>query len=222
MRTTHWTAMLVAACLATQPMTAMALDVDPSESAANTETIAPAERPEKPPIVLVESGPFKMKDKRGYRNIIIVGPRLIPPGIGGRYIRSVDEHISVMVGGGYAGWSLFGATVRHVDARAGIDYQPIGNGMHGFYVGPRVVYRSFLGAAESDGQTGGLHTRTLGAGGVIGWRAIWNPGLSLGAGIGATFTSALARAGNLSDSGNEGVELTGLLPSLELTAGFAF
>jgi hypothetical protein len=177
-------------------------------------------RPEKPPIQLVESGPFKVKDKRGYRNLVVIGPRLLPPGIGGRFVHSVTDYVAVMVGGGYSGWELFGATLRHVDARAGIDYQPIGNGLDGFYIGPRAVYRSFLGSFESEGGTSGLQTRTVGVGGVVGWRAIWDPGLSLGAGVGGLYTTWLGRMGDLEEG--QDLEITGTAPMLELTLGFAF
>lgn len=200
---------------------AYAQEEEPGAQIREIETVDRHERPQKPPIELVQSGPFRMQDKRGYKNLVVLGPRLIPPGIGGRYIRSIDDHIAVMVGGGYSGWELFGATLRHVDARAGIDYQPIGNGLHGFYIGPRAVYKSFLGAFEHDGQTSGVQTRTIGVGGVVGWRAIWNPGLSLGAGLGGMYSTFLGSAGDLRDDDNA-LEITGTMPMLELTLGFAF
>jgi hypothetical protein len=173
------------------------------------------ERPQKPPIELVQSGPFKIEDKRGYRNMVVVGPRLLPPGLGGRYIRSVSDHVSVMVGGGYSGWELFGATLRHVDARAGIDYQPIGNGLDGMYIGPRAVYRSFLGSVGD----AGVETKTMGVGAVVGWRAIFDPGLALGAGVGGVYTTWLGSFGDLEE---EDIEITGTAPLFELTVGFAF
>jgi hypothetical protein len=104
----NWMAAGLAATLLVSAGAARAEDPEVAEI-EGPEAYEKPPRPEKPPIQIVESGPFKMKDKRGYRNLVILGPRLVPPGIGGRYIRSLDDHMSVMVGGGYAGWALFGA-----------------------------------------------------------------------------------------------------------------
>ncbi|MEQ1566783.1 MAG: hypothetical protein ABMA64_14170 [Myxococcota bacterium] len=181
------------------------------------------EAPEKPEIVLIEAGPFEMKDKRGYKTQIILGPRFIPPGIGGRVLRSLDDNLTLMVGGGYSNWSLFGLSARHVDARAGLDLQPLGNGMHGVYLGPRVVYRSLEASVASFGEPVVEHrSGSLGVGAVAGWRSVWNPGLSAGFGLGATYNSWVAGedADVIEQEGD--VKVLGILPVVEATLGWSF
>lgn len=184
---------------------------------------ADEDRPEKPEIELVESGPFRMKDKRGYRNLVVIGPRLFPPGIGGRYMRSVDDHLTVMVGGGYSGWQIFGVTAQHVDLRAGVDLEPLGNGLHGLYLGPRVTYRSFFGDVSSGGESvGSIRTETLGLGGVAGWRVVIDPGLSFGAGLGMSYLTWVGGedADVLEQQGD--LRIVGMVPVAEVTVGWAF
>lgn len=186
-------------------------------------TLISASFAKEPRVELEESGPLRMEDKRDYRNLVVLGPRLFPPGIGGRYLHSLSDELTLMVGAGYGGIALdflgLTAAAERIDARAGLDFQPLGNGMHGFYAGPRVVYKRFIGvlAADDAPNPDALTTQTLGAGGVIGWRWIWDPGLSLGLGLGATYTTFLVGAEDDPD-----LRLTGLAPVGELTVGWAF
>jgi hypothetical protein len=180
--------------------------------------------PEKPEIELVESGPIRMKDKRGYKNLVVLGPRLLPPGLGGRYMRSLDDHLTLMVGGGYSGWRILGVTLEHADVRAGLDLEPLGNGLHGFYVGPRVVYKSFYGDVSSDGDSlGSLRTETLGIGGVAGYRIVVDPGASIGFGVGASYNQWVGGAdASLVEREDADAEIVGTVPIVELTLGWAF
>lgn len=175
-------------------------------------------------VELVDDGPMQMRDKRDYDTLVVIGPRLFPPGIGGRVLRSLSDEVTLMVGAGYGGFDLrlFGlrAAAQRIDARAGLDLQPLGNGMHGFYVGPRVVYKMFVGEAAAGDSSAAIHTQTLGVGGALGWRWVWDPGLSVGIGVGAAWNQFLVDAGEYDDDPE--IALIGLAPLGEFTIGWAF
>lgn len=168
----------------------------------------------------------RMDDKRGYRNLVIAGPQFIvifPAGVFGRYHRLLSDTVSAQVGLGYAAISFDDVKFTGFRLLGGMDYHPVGNGMHGFYVGPRVNYRRF--ALNVDGGTGTGSLSTLNVVGVAGYRAIWHPGFSLGIGLGGGYGMVLAEAAARDADGNEESSSTtfdGARFVLEFTLGWAF
>lgn len=184
---------------------------------------------------IYEAGRFRMRDKRDYENIIILGPLFIPPGLSVRYDRGISDRFSVVAGFGLGILGLGdndstgdSASLMSLRFLAGANWQPIGNGMHGFYVGPRVRYNTYTvsvdcsnGAECANGSVG-----TLGVGAVAGWRWIWDPGFSLGLGLGGQYFAVVSQASATYSDGTEtgsgSVKYDGFLPAFEFTMGWAF
>jgi hypothetical protein len=171
-------------------------------------------------VELEDRGGPRVEDKREYRTLLVLGPRFVPPGIGGRVTHLLDDHVGVMVGAGYSGWQILGLELRHVDLRAGIDLEPLGNGLDGPYLGARGVYKTFLGSVDVNDQPTGLSTETMTFGGVAGWRFVVHPGFSVGAALGAGYTTWVGEAGHL--DGGDDVTAVGLTPMGEFALGWAF
>jgi len=183
---------------------------------------------------IYEAGRFRMRDKRDYENIIILGPIFIPPGMSVRYDRGISDRFSVVAGFGLGILNLDdgddgeSASLRSFRFLAGANWQPIGNGMHGFFVGPRIRYNTYNVSVDcsdgeecSDGSVG-----TLGIGAVLGWRWIWDPGFSLGLGLGGQYFSVVSESSATysdgSETGSGSVSYDGFLPAFEFTLGWAF
>jgi hypothetical protein len=164
----------------------------------------------------------RMDREPEYRNVITVGPRLLPPGIGGRYMRSFSDDVTGMIGAGYGGFAIggvdFGVGIERWDLRAGLDLEPQGEGLRGVYVGPRLVYRHFT--AQAGSAENAVASQTMGLGAVVGFRWIWDPGFTLGGGVGLSYDVFLAGRGNLDD--DDEIRLRGLTPVVEVTIGWAF
>ena len=167
---------------------------------------------------LVDDGPTKMDDKREYRSIVIPGFSFIPPGIKGRYQFLVTDHVSVMGGAGISTLSSDNSETawRRWHGLVGVDYHPIGNGFHGFYVGGRALYRhgnTSFGFFDEDVETETVVTIFRG---LLGYRVVIDPGISIGMGVGPAYR-ILSRdtAGTTS-----GYKTT--IPALEFNLGWAF
>ena len=139
-------------------------------------------------VELVDGGPTQMEDKRDYTNLIIAGPTFFPTGLNLRYQRLLNDRFSASIGAGYGGkknWIGTDTDTMRLTARLGADIHPVGNGMHGWYLGPRVLYRSW---SFSAGDLS-FATTTLQGGAVAGWRWIKDPGLSCGIGMGMGYAA---------------------------------
>jgi hypothetical protein len=105
----------------------------------------------------------------------------------------------------------------------GMNWHPVNNGMHGFFLGPRVAYNGYkiaVSGSDSDGSV-----TSLSAGAVVGWRWIWDPGFSLGLGLGGGYQSILAEADAEDESGEDvdvDYSFSGFWPVIEFTLGWAF
>lgn len=193
---------------------------------------------------LVDGGRTRMEDKRDYTMALIPGVSFVPPGFKLRFQRSLSDELTLIVGAGYAGFGY--QRDQDVDADGdgtseesgtttadwtryhgilGLDFQPIGNGMHGFYVGPRVLYRK---GQTNFGIFGGDvdHVRTvIVARGLIGYSMVFDPGILMKFGAGFGYRTV---AGNASTTGEEGAgtssetTISGLAPTLEWNMGWAF
>ncbi len=181
---------------------------------------------------IVEAGRFRMRDKRGYRNLVIIGPRFLPPGVNVRYDRLFGDRISLLVGTGFGrlGFKssdddIDGTTRGHISswrALVGMNWHPVRNGMHGFFLGPRLQYAGY--AVSVDGGGSGSVT-TLDAGAAVGWRWIWDPGFSLGLGLGGGYRAVVTEAAASDEDGEEvstGFNYQGFWPIVEFTLGWAF
>ena len=132
-------------------------------------------------VVLTDSGPTEMEDMRDYDQIVTVGFAILPSTIKLTYRQSISDNLSVMIGTGFgtAEWVLGsenGATMQRVIGTVGLDYHPVGNGMHGFFIGPRASYTqwSAFSGDEDIYSSGRLDIR-----GLIGWRWIFDPGVAI-------------------------------------------
>ncbi|MEL6345547.1 MAG: hypothetical protein AAFV53_20730 [Myxococcota bacterium] len=169
-------------------------------------------------VVLVDTGPTVLKDKRRYTNMITPG-YFLPLGLKVRYHRLLSDRFSVIVGGGL---SIFetsgteeteGVSSLNYMVMGGGDLHILGNGFDGLFVGPRVLFRSRDSdlniIQDSDGVTSNATIARM----IIGYRVVVDPGLSASLGIGGS-----VRAGENS-SGSQGI-LT--LPALEFNLSWAF
>jgi hypothetical protein len=199
-------------------------------------------------VELVDNPTTKQEDKRGYQNLVTLGFAFFPGTIKGSYRRTLNDKISVVVGGGF-GSATWGTTdVSRVLAGAGMDYQPKGNGMHGFYVGPRVDYTSWsfeysdtIEVSDTDTDTdtdtgsdtgsdssqdidlnANFQSQRIEFSGMVGWRWVWDPGASLALGIGPKFTTITNEAGAQDDSVTWGGGRTGIGFGTEVRLGWAF
>lgn len=165
----------------------------------------------------------RRQERRGERvdHLLVVGPSIVPLGITGRYQRLVTEHISVLAGAGYGG---LGAEIEGTGVRAsrtkalvGADYHPGDGGLRGFYVGPRIDWRSWTASASGLEDT--LELDRLSVEGIAGWRFVGDGGLSLGLGAGLGYVSNVGTvpSQDLTFLTDDGVRLR-----TEVTLGFAF
>lgn len=172
-------------------------------------------------VVLEDGGPTVMEDKRDYDQVVTIGFAIIPATVKTTYRHSVADNLSVMVGAGFgsAEWTLGGddnATIRRVISTAGLDYHPVNNGLHGFFIGPRASYTVW--SADSDGEEVYSSAR-LDVRGLIGWRWIFDPGVAVSIGLGAKYTNIIREAG---DSGDFSFAREGVGAATELQLGWAF
>lgn len=177
-------------------------------------------------VVLVDSGPAEMEDKRGYSTLVTPGVMAWPPGVKVRVQQQITDHASVMLGAGLAGGRIEGCDCDGLEwvrwqAIAGADYHPLGNGMHGPYVGPRVLYRhggtsASLWESEATAEQDLLVVR-----GIVGYRWIFDPGLSVAAGIGGGVRQSLRTYGVDGEEAGA-ISSASIVPSLELNLSWAF
>ncbi len=172
-------------------------------------------------VVLVDDGPTKMADKRDYSAVFVPGVTLFPPGFKGRLQFMVGEKTSLIVGGGIAGGLLADADASVSEwmrwqVVGGLDYHPIGNGLHGFFFGPRVIMRhGQLSLWELDSITDTLIVR-----GLVGYRVVLDPGVMLSVGVGGAYRRRV-RFSRFYDEA-EASALLATVPALELNVGWAF
>ncbi len=181
---------------------------------------------------IYEQGRFRMRDKRDYENMIILGPSFIPPGVNVRYDRLLVDRLSVFVGAGYGSLSTGDVKLTRISGRLGANLHPIGNGMHGFFVGPRLgIVQNTLAVEVEEDSTGTSASSdgsltTFSAGAVGGWRWIWDPGFSLSIGLGAQYLSVVTEVEAQTSDGEEAstgsLNFDGFLPAFEFTLGWAF
>jgi hypothetical protein len=168
-------------------------------------------------VVLTEGGPTEMEDKRDYENLVTLGFGFLPATVKADYRKLINDNFSVMVGGGFgsANWELGDNEIRfqRIIGNLGADYHPVGNGLHGFYLGPRVSYTQWS-AGDDD-----FSSSRLKVSGVIGWRWIFDPGISVALGLGGKYQTILAESG---DSGDLVVMTEGVGTALEFKLGWAF
>ncbi|MEL6344603.1 MAG: hypothetical protein AAFV53_15920 [Myxococcota bacterium] len=147
-------------------------------------------------VELVDDGPTLMHDKREYRTLMTPGVMLATPGVKVRMQRLVTDNVSVMVGGGIGGGGISscdcaGLSWARWQAVGGIDVHPIGNGFHGPYLGPRVLYRhgdARFGLFGADAETA---RDLLAVRGIVGYRWVFDPGLSVAIGVGGSHRQSL-------------------------------
>lgn len=169
-----------------------------------------------------------MEDKRGYQNLIILDPGFFPPSLLIRYDRLWADSLSSTIGLGYGGFSLDGgAGVSVIRSMLGVNWHPIGNGFHGFFVSGRgeIDHNMIDPGCESDEVCGDGSVTVLSVKALAGWRWVWNPGFSLGLGLGAQYASILAEAEAEDDAGNsvsEDTSFSGVFPTIEFSLGWAF
>jgi hypothetical protein len=168
-------------------------------------------------IVLTDGGPTEMEDKRDYENLVTLGFGFLPATVKADYRKLLNDNFSVMFGGGFgsANWNLGGEEVRfqRVIGNLGADYHPVGNGLHGFYVGPRVSYIQWSAGDDA------FSSSRLDVRGIAGWRWVLDPGASIALGLGGKYQTVLAETG---DSGDSAVLKEGIGPALEFKLGWAF
>ena len=155
---------------------------------------------------LVRFERIRIADKRMYRHaispkVIGTGPYLMSLNIGLRYDLAITDHISVQAG---AAAVPGGGAETAFSGRLGVNLQPVGNGLAGFFVGPRV--NGLWGHAldsQSDGFTGNVQA-------IMGYRWVLHPGAVIGFGAGAQYLFG-------------DTELDGkFLPAGEVQLGWAF
>jgi hypothetical protein len=223
-------------------------EAPPAEEAEapSAEEAPPAKEPAAPAaeeatgyrdVDLVDGGRTKMEDKRDYNNLIVLGVGFFPNTAKLRYRRVISDRVSVMVGGGYGRGSseLFSYDVSRAIGLGGADFHPIGNGLHGFYIGPRVKYTSWnftmtVPDPDVDADPAAEEPATVNAfwnsGKVslkvlLGYRVVIDPGLSVAIGLGPKYVTKVVETGDESlatfRSGGVGIGM-----DLELLLGWAF
>ena len=175
---------------------------------------------------IYEQGRFRMRDKRDYENLVIIGPRILPPGVAIRYDRLLSDRISVLAGVGYGAIGSGDTKISRIEGMLGMNWHPIGNGMHGFFVGPRLKINQW-GITVTEGESGADGSVTaISAGAVAGWRWIWDPGFSLGLGLGGQYITVASEAAATYEDGTEAdtgsYNFDGFVPAFEFTLGWAF
>ncbi len=217
---------LAAAAILTTSLASSAIAQDVGDGDPQT---APAEETGYRNVDIYESGRFRMRDKRNYENLIILGPTILPPGLNVRYDRGLSDRISLVVGAGYGAIGSKEGGVNSgfssIRGLVGMNWQPIGNGMHGFYLGPRVRVNYFNVKVSGDGDTANGSITTLGVAAVVGYRWIWDPGFSLGLGLGGQYFTAVSQTNGRDAEGNDveaDFNFDGFFPAIEFTLGWAF
>ena len=172
-------------------------------------------------VVLVDDGPHEMADKREYRNQIVAGVGLLPLTAKGRYQRLLTDNVSLMVGGAY-GRSLLSVGdssggIERVSTLVGADLHPMGNGLHGLYIGPRAKWSCYTVGLNADPL---YASHKLSVQGIIGYRAVFDPGLTVSAGVGMRYVESIHQIGDPAE--DRGWERTGLGGTAELNLGWAF
>lgn len=167
-------------------------------------------------VVLVDDGPTEMADKRDYTQMIT--PGIFGLGVKGRYHVLITDRASLILGGGIGGWSTEGEVASgdwlRWQALAGVDIHPIGNGFHGFYLGPRAVYRhGEIGLSDEDAAT----RDRLMIRGVVGYRWVFDPGASVAIGLGGGARWAQTEGGLFGDSSS----VSGM-PAIEANLSWVF
>ncbi len=184
---------------------------------------------------LVDGGRTKMEDKRDYTMALIPGLSIIPPGFKVRFQFSLRDNLTLIAGVGYAGFGYGRETSvddmaedshssetdgRRYPVLAGVDEQPTGNGRHGFYVGPRALYRkgdTSFSLFDWDAQV----VRTIVVARlVLGYSMVLDPGILMKAGVGAGYRASVGSFDTelvTSDS-----SLSSSVPAIEINVGWAF
>ena len=180
---------LIAAALMVAPVSAQEAPEEPSDEPTGEPT---GYRD----VELYDGGPTRMEDKRDYKRMIILGPTLFPAGGKLRYQRLLTDRVSVFAGGGFGtrkNWLFTDVDMTRYSVRFGVDMHPVGNGLHGFFVGPRVRYRSWSLSWVNDDELPEYYSlNTFNVDGVIGWRWVWDPGFSLGLGGGVGYSTMIS------------------------------
>lgn len=205
---------------------AQALSLVPAISQGNEEGEVVGRGRGRRDVELVDYGRFRMPDRRGYKNLVSVG-WLFPIGVTVRYDRLVLDNFSVLAQAGYGLLKVGNASWSSWRLAGGFNWHPIGNGMHGFFVGPRVQYTDWtIKYEDSAGEAkGGVSSLVFSA--LAGYRWIWDPGFSLGLGLGASYRLSFAEAKAQYADGTEASNVNigragGFGFDLEFTLGWAF
>jgi len=190
-------------------------------------------------VELVDGGPTLMEDKRDYTMAVVPGFSIIPPGVKVRFQYGLNERLTLIAGVGYGGFGYTRETSIDVDSDssadasassgtdwtryhvlAGLDLQPIGNGMHGFYVGPRVLYRKgntnfSLFTEEAEVVRTAIVWRML-----LGYSVVMDPGILVKMGFGAGYRHNVGST--TSEYFTSEASYLGFVPTVELNLGWAF
>jgi len=221
---------------------------EPAPAAEEPAAVAPAPAAEPAPtaedsgyrdVDLVDKGRTKMEDKRDYENLVTMDMSFLPSTLKVRYTRLLNDNISVMVGGGYGSSSSTGGLlgdhkVSRTVVMAGADFHPIGNGLHGFYVGSRLKHTAWHAEAptevdpdpdvEGDETTGTAtwDSSKIQIKALIGYRFIIDPGLSVAMGLGPKYTNRVTEAGDDGALGTFKGGKEGMGVGFEFLLGWAF
>lgn len=172
-------------------------------------------------VVLVDDGPHEMADKREYRSQVVAGVGLLPMTAKGRFQHLLTDNVSLMIGGSYGRSLLTSADasggLERSSVLVGADLHPMGNGLHGLYVGPRARWSSYTVGLGDEAlyQSGKLSVQ-----GIVGYRVVLDPGLTLAAGVGLRYVESVSQVGDPSE--DRGWERAGLGGTAELNVGWAF
>lgn len=188
---------------------------------------------------LVDGGRTKMEDKRDYTMALVPGLSIIPPGFKVRFQYGMSDRLTLIAGAGYAGFGYKRESSIDVDdddtseltsssetdwtryhVLAGLDFQPIGNGMHGFYVGPRVLYRkgdTNFSLFENDAQ---VVRNIVVARVLMGYSVVMDPGILMKVGVGAGYRIAVGSI--VSEYVTSESSYSGFTPTVEMNLGWAF
>lgn len=197
-----------------------------SSATASEGTVTGQGRGRHRDVELVDYGRFRMPDRRDYKNLISIG-WLFPVGATVRYDRLILDNFSVLGQLGFGSIKFGNTTWTSWRVAGGFNWHPIGNGMHGFFLGPRVQYTDWtLKYEDSEGVAKG-GVSSIVASGIVGYRWIWDPGFSLGLGLGAAYRATLAEASVEYSDGTEASNVetdraSGLGFDMEFTLGWAF
>lgn len=178
---------------------------------------APAAAPDAAPPATVSAA---SKPRKGKRNLLTLGPTVVPLGVNARYQRRLVPHVSAFVGAGLGRSSLTleGEEVglRRTRLEAGIDLHPLGKGVRRLYVGPRFNQRTWTATVQGES----VELRATSWEALVGWRWVGERGLTAAVGVGAGHATPVATS---SVTGDAELPLwSGWAPRGELNLGFAF